>query len=97
MLKAIFDEQNNTPSVNITEVNGSPVSSINEFKADVSNLNVDLSTIPQAVWEYVTRELTVAAGLTPEQEAKLDQIILDIQNIECEGGTSSGNEWVVTI
>ena len=88
MLKAIYDEQNNTPSVNITEVNGSPVSSIDEFKADVSNLDVDLSTIPQAVWEHVPRTLTEILGLTPEQEDTLNQILIEVQN---------RNEWVVTI
>lgn len=65
--------------VNIIAVAGEPVASIDEFKADT--VNVDLSTIPQAVWEYVTRELTVAAGLTPEQEAKLDQMLIDIDNV----------------
>ena len=49
------------------------------YKADISS--IDLSTIPADVWTYVTRELTVAAGLTPEQEAKLDEIIIDISEI----------------
>ncbi len=31
--------------------------------------------IPTEVWNYVTRELTVAAGLTPEQETKLFSLI----------------------
>ena len=50
-----------------------------DWKADISS--IDLSTIPSEVWTYVTRELTVAAGLTPEQEAKLDQIITNLSNI----------------
>lgn len=33
-----------------------------------------LTGIPAAVWGYVTRSLTVATGLTAEQEAKLDNI-----------------------
>ena len=57
-----------------------------------------LDDIAQFVWTYVSRELTVASGMTPEQEEKLDQILIDIQNIECEGGSGSvGNEWEVTI
>ena len=55
-----------------------------------------LSDIASFVWNYVDRELTVPSGMTPEQEAKLNQIIIDIENIECTGG-SSANEWVVTI
>jgi len=52
-----------------------------DYKADVSNLEVGLSGVPADVWSYVTRELTVAAGLTPEQEAKLDEIITDISEV----------------
>lgn len=37
----------------------------------------ELSGIPAEVWGYVTREPTVAAGLTPTQEAKLDEIIVE--------------------
>ncbi len=65
--------------VNIVSVNNIPVTSVDDFKADVSS--IDLSSIPAEVWTYVTRELTVAAGLTPAQEAKLDEIIVDISEI----------------
>ena len=58
------------------------------------DVSVDLSTIPADVWTYVQRELTVAAGLTAEQETTLNQILIDIQNIEAG---SAGNEWKVTI
>lgn len=58
--------------VNIVSVKGQPVQSIDDFKADLSN-------VPQEVWEYSLRTLTQDIGLTPEQEAKLDQIMLDIE------------------
>jgi len=79
-------------TANITEVNGVPVS-IDDFKADVSNLDVDLSTIPGSVWEHLTRTIQ----FTPEQQDQLDQILLELQNIECSGGGTAGNEWTVTI
>lgn len=92
------DVSNLSADVNIVEVAGVPVTSIDEFKADVSNLDVDLSTIPEAVWTYLSRTLTEGAGLTPEQEAKVDAILLEVQNIDCSGtGTTGGSEWVVTI
>ena len=34
--------------------------------------------IADAVWSSATRELTSASGMTPEQEAKVDQIITDV-------------------
>jgi len=74
--------------VNIVSVNGTPVESIEDFKAN--EVDIDLSGIPQSVWEYVTRELTVAAGLTEEQEQKLDKIISDIQEINT-------NNWSVSL
>lgn len=72
--------------VNIVSVKSEPIASIDDFKADT--VNVDLSTIPQAVWEYVTRELTVTAGLTPAQEAKIDQLILDVNSVQDANITS---------
>ena len=65
-------------NVNIVSVAGTTVTSVDDFKADT--VNVDLSGIPADVWSYVTRELTVAAGLTPVQEAKLDQILTDVNS-----------------
>ena len=65
--------------VNILEVNGISVSSVDDFKADV--VEVDLSTIPAAVWAYATRELTTSLGLTPSQEAKLDQVLIDLEAV----------------
>lgn len=62
----------------IISVTGVPVASIDEFKADLSG--IDLSSVPAAVWSYTTRELTVAAGLTPAQEAKLDAIPTAAEN-----------------
>lgn len=56
---------------------------------------VGFEDIPSDVWNYVSRELTVAAGLTPEQEAQLDNILSEVQSIDC-GGTTT-NEWVVSI
>lgn len=41
---------------------------------------VDLSGIPSAVWSYITRELTQQAGLSPTQEAKIDQILLKLNS-----------------
>jgi len=104
-----FGQNSVGTDVNVVSVGGTSVTSPNDLKADIveianevesRTLTVDLSTIPQSVWEYVTRELTVAAGLTPEQEAKLDTVINDItnidsklDNIECDTGT----EWTVSI
>lgn len=56
---------------NITDVLGIPITSIDDFKADIS-------LVPADVWSYATRTLTETLGLTPAQEAKLDQILLDI-------------------
>ena len=67
-----------TGDANIISVAGTEVTSVDDFKANT--VDVDLSSIPEDVWTYVTRELTVAAGLTPEQEAKLDQIITDVNS-----------------
>ena len=58
--------------VNIVSVNGIAVQSIEDFKADVT-------LIPQNVWAYVSRTLTDPLGLTPAQEAKIDQILLNIE------------------
>ena len=57
--------------VNIISVNGGAVDSVDDFKAD-------LSTIPFDVWDCDTRTLTETLGLTAEQEAKLDQILINI-------------------
>jgi hypothetical protein len=70
---------NFSEDVNIIKVNGISVNSINDFKAD--NVTVDLSTIPQDVWAYTTRDLTVPSGMTPEQELKLDNIQISIDEI----------------
>ena len=77
MLKAVYTRDK--IDANIVEVNAVATTSIDDFKADVSS--IDLSTIPADVWAYVTRELTVAAGLTPEQEVKLDTIITELSNV----------------
>ena len=58
--------------VNIISVNGIAVQSIEDFKADVT-------LIPQNVWAYVSRTLTEPLGLTPTQELKIDQILLNIE------------------
>ena len=76
--KLVVDETIGNNS-NIVSVQGIDVNSVDDFKADT--VNVDLSGIPADVWSYVTRELTVAAGLTPDQEAKLDEIIVDISEV----------------
>jgi len=38
-------------------------------------MSLDTSSIPASVWSYVSRTLSVAAGLTPEQEAKIDSVV----------------------
>ncbi len=48
-----------------------------EWKAS----KIDLSGIPAEVWNYVSRELTVAAGLTQNQESKLDTIISELSTV----------------
>lgn len=73
------DVSNLSADVNIVEVNGVAVESIDDFKADLTG--IDLSTVPQEVWEYTTRELTATLGLTAAQEAKIDQLGVDISEL----------------
>lgn len=64
---------------NIVSVYGMDIFSADDFKADVST--IDLSTVPADVWAHATRELTATLGLTPAQEAKLDQLSTDIAGV----------------
>jgi hypothetical protein len=69
------------PTRSLTEGSGLDESELHTALDNYSNkddFKADLSAIPQQVWEYVSRTLTVDAGLTSEQEEKLDQIITDI-------------------
>lgn len=50
-----------------------------DWKADVSN--IDLSSVPEDVWNYAIRTLTSEIGMTPEQEAKLDKLLIDVSSI----------------
>jgi len=50
---------------NIVKVNGVSVTSIEDFKDNLSIPEVDLSGIPQAVWEYSTRSVQSNNELTP--------------------------------
>ena len=59
--------------VNVVSVKGTPINTIDDFKA-----TVDLSQIPTAVWSYLNRTLSVDIGLTPTQEAKLDTVITNL-------------------
>ena len=75
---AIADEvQGRLLAANVKHVNDVAVTSVDDFKADA----IDLSGIPAEVWSYVSRELTAAAGLTAEQEAKVDQALIDISQV----------------
>lgn len=67
--------------VNVVSINSVPVTSPDDFKAD-------LSLVPQEVWEYVSRTIQ----FTPEQEAKFDQILLDI----ADEATSIRNTTIAT-
>jgi len=53
----------------------------NSNGSTVIDNTVNLNSISTDVWTYLTRELTVASGLTPEQETKIDNIIVDISEI----------------
>jgi len=46
-----------------------------------SAITVDTSAIANAVWSNTTRTLTVASGLTPAQEAKIDEIKTKTDNL----------------
>ncbi len=65
----------------------------------ISNKTADVPTIggatPEEIWGYVSRELTVAAGLTPDQVTTMEQILSEVQSIECS--SSNTNEWVISI
>jgi hypothetical protein len=53
-------------NANIVSVAGTNVTNINQFKADLTTIpTVDLTGIPQAVWEYSTRNTTSENELTP--------------------------------
>lgn len=64
--------------VNVIGVAGTLVTSVNDFKADV---DIDLSNIPQQVWNYTGRSLTSNPGLTTSQELKIDNILSDIGDL----------------
>ena len=97
------DVSNLSADVNVVEVAGSPVTSVDDFKADcptsypsqdvnvisvagsdvsgVDDFKADISSIPADVWNHAIRTLTSEIGMTPAQEAKLDQVLLDIAEV----------------
>ena len=71
-LGTILTKVSGTIDSNIKSVNGLTVTSVNDFKADVSGISVNVD--PEDIWSHPTRTLTVTAGLTALQEAKIDAI-----------------------
>jgi len=57
---------------NIVSVQGVPVVSVDDFKADVSGISVNVD--PVDIWTYTDRTLTAAAGLTAIEHDKLMEL-----------------------
>lgn len=75
----ILAKISSTLDANIKYVNDITVTSVDDFKADVSGISLNVN--PADIWNYTNRTLSVPSGLTSEQELLLTNINTNILNV----------------
>lgn len=75
----ILAKISSTIDANIKSVNDIAVTSVDDFKADVSGISLNVN--PADIWNYTNRTLSVPSGLTPAQELLLTNINTNILNV----------------
>lgn len=91
-IDSIISKLATTLDANIKSVQGTAVSDISDFNSGAA-AEIDYGIVASSVWSYVSRELTVAAGLSPAQETTLNNILNKLSttldaNIKSVQGTS---------